>query len=137
MRVVGDDPADRVFRVAESSERVEVSGFVPDLAVEYSRAWVTVAPLQTGAGVKFKTIEAILAATPVVTTNVGAEGIAGSDRFWALTDNADEFAEGVVTALLSPETAQAQADSSREWANARYDSETVAENILQIYKVRR
>lgn len=133
MRIVGDDPGLRVRQAAVASEGVQVAGFVEDLSVEYSRAWVTVIPLLAGAGVKFKTIEAMLAGVPVVTTSIGAEGIAGAERFWALADDVSSFTDGVVSAIDHAETAQLQADLTQRWATDRYDAVGIADRILEIY----
>ena len=53
---------------------VELAGFVDDLGAEYAGAAVALVPVMQGAGVKFKTVEALCHGVPVVTTTVGAEG---------------------------------------------------------------
>ena len=45
------------------------TGFVEDLTSELAGAHVAVAPLRQGAGVKFKTVEALLHGVPVVATS--------------------------------------------------------------------
>ncbi|MEO7077509.1 MAG: glycosyltransferase, partial [Rhodococcus sp. (in: high G+C Gram-positive bacteria)] len=86
LRLVGSGAGPRVREAARAGTRVTVTGFVEDLAPEYFAASVAVVPLRVGAGVKFKTIEAMLAGVPVVTTSIGAEGIAEASRFWGLVD---------------------------------------------------
>lgn len=60
---------------ALSNERVVVTGYVPDLAVYYAQARMSVSPIRFGSGVKGKIIESLAAGVPVVTTAVGNEGI--------------------------------------------------------------
>jgi GT2 family glycosyltransferase/SAM-dependent methyltransferase len=62
----------RGFRTPE----LDCVGFVPDLGVLYGERRVFVAPLRYGAGIKGKILEAMSFGLPVVTTRVGAEGIA-------------------------------------------------------------
>ena len=50
-------------------------GFVEDLAHEYSKASLSVAPLFVGSGFRLKIIEALAAGLPVVATTLSAEGI--------------------------------------------------------------
>ena len=61
---------------ALASERVTVAGWVADMTplLESSRAMV--APLRYGAGMKGKVTQSLAAGLPVVTTGIGAEGLA-------------------------------------------------------------
>lgn len=108
-------------------------GFVPDIADEYAQASVAVVPLLHGAGVKFKTIEALLAGVPVVTTSIGAEGIGGAGLFSGLTDLSDTFAQAVVEALVNNPLAveQARVHQSAVWS--RYSALTFATAIRGVY----
>jgi O-antigen biosynthesis protein len=55
--------------------RVEVLGHVQDLAPQYARCRVAVAPLRFGAGIKGKVLEALASGRPCVMTPVAAEGL--------------------------------------------------------------
>jgi glycosyltransferase involved in cell wall biosynthesis len=55
---------------------VEALGFVPDLGAFLSKDAVLVAPILNGTGIKTKIIDALEYAVPVVTTPLGAEGLA-------------------------------------------------------------
>ena len=61
--------------LALANERVEVPGWVPDLAPFYARARLSLNALRYGAGVKGKIIASLQAGVPVVTTPVGNEGL--------------------------------------------------------------
>ena len=73
-----DELRDRVAGLPDGSG-VVLAGFVDDLDAEYAAAAVALVPVLQGAGVKFKTVEALCHGVPVVTTTVGAEGIEGDD----------------------------------------------------------
>lgn len=94
-----------------AGQPVIIDGFVPDLASCYSRATAAIIPLQLGAGVKFKTVEAILHRVPIVTTPVGAEGIQGLEQTSVVSNGAGEFADRLVKILHDPGAAQAEADA--------------------------
>jgi glycosyltransferase involved in cell wall biosynthesis len=83
---------------------VQVTGFVEDLTEYYASARVALAPLLSGAGVKFKVLDALAQGVPVVATTIGAEGIASSlSKYLQQTDNPAEFAYAVAR-WLRPET---------------------------------
>ena len=81
-------------------------GFVSDeeLMELYSKCRIVVVPLRYGAGVKGKVVEAIYNGAPIVTTSVGAEGIAGVEDVLKIEDEAEAFANTVVD-LYSDEDA--------------------------------
>jgi glycosyltransferase involved in cell wall biosynthesis len=77
-----------------------VTGYVDDLRPYLSRAWVVLAPLQEGFGVKVRVLQAMAMGKPVVATSMVARGIdvrAGRDI--ALADGPEEFARKVVALL--------------------------------------
>lgn len=118
---------------ADSANGIELLGFVPDLGVEYRRASVVVVPLLHGAGVKFKTIEALLEGVPTVTTTIGAEGIGEHRLFTAVTDDAAQFAEAVVGALVHNQAAVERGRAAQEWAWQRYGVAAFETHIRRIY----
>ncbi len=98
LHVVGSNPSPDVLELAGG--RVEVHGWVADLAPLHQRCRVSVAPLRFGAGVKGKVGESVAAGLPTVGTPVAVEGmglVAGQDVLVAA--DAAGFAEAVVTLL--------------------------------------
>jgi glycosyltransferase involved in cell wall biosynthesis len=83
-----------------------------------------VVPLRSGAGVKFKTIDAMLSGVPVVTTSVGAEGIDAVDLFVAVTDTAADFAIATINELQQPDstkTTRAQARAEQVYGESAFE----------------
>lgn len=54
---------------------IVVTGFVDDIRQFYHTCSVFIAPLVTGSGIKNKVLEAMASGIPVVTTDIGADGI--------------------------------------------------------------
>ncbi|MBB1517112.1 glycosyltransferase [Tessaracoccus sp. MC1679] len=96
------------------NEPITISGFVPSITSEYESAAVAIVPLQLGAGVKFKTVEAILHRVPIVTTPVGAEGVRGLEGTAKVSGAAAAFADRLAWILRDPAAAQAEADALAE-----------------------
>lgn len=80
---------------------VDLAGWVPDLADEFARTRIFLAPLRYGAGTKGKIVEAFAAGVPVVTTRIGAEGFPPEViEAMLIADDAEGLAE-LVHALLT------------------------------------
>lgn len=99
---------------------VVLTGFVDDLDAEYDGAAVSLVPVLQGAGVKFKTVEALCHGVPVVTTTVGAEGIEGDDLYAGMDDDPDALARAIAAVLADPGGAQLRSDRVQEWAQDTY-----------------
>ena len=130
--IAGAHPRPALARLAERLPRVELTGFVDSLEPYYAAATVFVAPIFTGAGVKFKTLDAMLRSVPIVSTPVGAEGIDGPDVFVAVTAEADSFASAVLETLRSPDV-DAAARAAR-WADAHYGLSAFGQRLRGVYE---
>lgn len=132
LRFIGGGTSDELrSRVEElpGGTGVVLTGFVDDLDAEYHAAAVALVPVLQGAGVKFKTVEALCHGVPVVTTTVGAEGIVGGDLYAGLSDDPASLAGAVIAALEDPTTAQEKADRVQAWAQRTYGRESFAATI--------
>lgn len=133
LRVVGGGAAPDLARRLGAEPGVEATGFVEDLADEYRGAWLCVVPVRDGAGVKFKTVEAVVAGVPVVTTPVGAEGVAGPERFAGFTDDPGAFAAACVRVLLAPDVADAEAALTAGWAREQFSRAHFEATVERLY----
>jgi len=127
--IVGDSPPPEI-RKLEESRGVRVTGYVPDTTPYLDAAWVSIAPLRYGAGMKGKVGEAMAAGLPVVTTSIGAEGMELKDGVTALVaDTPEAFADAV--RRLCTDDALHQEISARALAHVRerYDLPVVAARL--------
>jgi glycosyltransferase involved in cell wall biosynthesis len=105
LMIVGSAPTPEVKQLA-GLPGVELHADVPDMAPFLDRATASVAPLRFGAGMKGKVTEAMGAGLPVVTTTVGAQGLAAeSGTHLFIADDGPAFAQAVLQLLDSPEIA--------------------------------
>jgi glycosyltransferase involved in cell wall biosynthesis len=96
-------------------------GPVDDAVGELARAKLAVVPLLAGSGARFKILEAWAAATAVVSTTLGAEGLEARDgENLLLADSAPAFAEAVSKLLASPEDRQGLGMAGRRLLENRY-----------------
>ena len=78
--VLGNGADDAVRAAVAEAPSVTLLGFVDDLMAVLDRAAVVIAPLGFGGGTKLKVLEAMAAGRPVLTTDVGVEGIDGIEN---------------------------------------------------------
>lgn len=91
---------------ASFKENVDCLGYVPDLADIYLKSRVAICPLVTGAGTKFKLVEAMAYAMPIVATKISASALSLIDGVNAfVTDDPMVYAEKVIRLLDEPELA--------------------------------
>lgn len=95
--IIGQEAPEEILKL--NTELFEVKGFVENIIPFYENCFASVSPLRYGAGVKGKIGQALEFALPVVTTNIGAEGMFLEDEITALiSDNEDyhKFAENII-----------------------------------------
>ncbi|HEY6947256.1 MAG TPA: glycosyltransferase family 4 protein [Gemmatimonadales bacterium] len=97
--IAGRHPTPEVARLAEAPG-VEVLGEVPDMTAVLRRAWVAVAPMRTGAGIKNKVLEAWAVGTPVVMSPAAANGLSLDPAAAALVEEEPARMAEVVARLL-------------------------------------
>lgn len=73
--IVGKNPDSRLVEAVHPHPGICLRGFVEDLETVYKDSRVSVAPLLFGSGMKVKVLDAMARGMPVVTTDIGAEGI--------------------------------------------------------------
>jgi len=97
----------------------------------YRDGCLFVNPMQNGAGVKLKTIEAIQNGLPVVTTSIGCEGTGLADGEHILVaDTPEAFCRRIRSLFDSPETAKALLDSSQAYLRKQYNHKEVLKGYL-------
>ena len=114
---------------------VIVHGFVDSLAEMYARSHVAICPLLSGGGTRIKIIEAASHRTPMVSTHVGAEGLAFEDgRSIKLADSPVDFANAVVDIITNPNLSREMGNSAYSVFESLYDRETIMTKIIRTMK---
>ena len=107
-------------------DHVQILGFVQDLADLYQTADLVVVPLRGGAGTRIKILEALSYGRCVVSTTVGAEGLAiTSGAELVLADTPATFAAACVALLEDPVRARAMAQNGQEFRRRSHAPEAL------------
>jgi GT2 family glycosyltransferase/glycosyltransferase involved in cell wall biosynthesis len=132
--VVGSDPPPRDL-FEKAGRAVELVGFVEDIRSELARRTVFVCPILSGSGVRVKLLEAFASGIPVVSTRIGAEGLARKDgEFCALADRPEEFAAKVVEILNGAEQARDMTERARAEVETNWDMPVLTGRLEQSYR---
>jgi O-antigen biosynthesis protein len=132
--IVGSEPPPR-HSLPHLPENIELRGFVEDVREPLSRYAVFVCPILSGSGMRVKLLEAFAAGIPVVSTPLGAEGLAGKDgQICALAEDPASFAQKIVELFDDPEKAQKLACRAREQVVATRDMRVLTERLVESYR---
>jgi glycosyltransferase involved in cell wall biosynthesis len=126
LTVVGRNPSARLREVADRAG-ILVTGTVDDVRPSIGEASVYVVPLRAGGGTRLKIFEALAMSKPVVSTTVGAEGLAlETGRHFVAADDPRHFADEVVSLLRDPERRRTLGQAGRRLVETHYSWATVA-----------
>ncbi len=131
--VVGSEPPPR--HALPHTEAIELRGFVEDVREPLGRYAVFVCPILRGSGMRVKLLEAFAAGIPVVSTRLGAEGLAEEDgTLCALADDAAGFAGRIVELLDQPERARGLAERARAEVERKKDMRVMTALLAESYR---
>ena len=132
--IAGSDPPPE-HTYADYAAHMQMLGYVADVREALARYAIFVCPILSGSGVRVKLLEAFAAGIPVVSTKVGAEGLAVDDgAFCALADAPAEFAARVVELLHDPQRAAAMAERARAEVEAQWDMAAITRRLVEGYR---
>ncbi len=131
--IVGSDPPPR-HSLPDLGGAIEIRGFVEDIRDPLSRYAVFVCPVLSGSGMRVKLLEAFASGIPVVSTRIGAEGLASVDgQICALADEPAAFAQRILDLFENESQAREMAlRAHREVANR--DMRTMTRRLEQSYR---
>ena len=131
--VVGAQPTNEVLALRDLAG-VIVTGTVDDVRPFYHSALAAVVPLRVGGGTRLKVLEAMAAGTAVISTTLGAEGLAvtaGKDIL--IADSSEAIADAVASLQAGSIAWQSLVTNARALVQTHYDWSVVGEVLLRLY----
>jgi glycosyltransferase involved in cell wall biosynthesis len=91
LNIIGKGLSKDIVTKIKGNNRINYLGFIDDIDSFLSTQMLMIAPIRIGAGLKMKIPHALVCSTPVITTDVGAEGIDINENngMWVTTDTID------------------------------------------------
>lgn len=130
--LVGHMPGN-LQRALEQSSGVRCTGTVPNVTPYLRQAAIGVVPLLHGSGMRIKILEALVCELPLVSTTLGAEGIAltpGADMLVA--DAPAAFAAAILRLLDATDERQRLAENGLALLRREYSREVNTERLQRI-----
>jgi glycosyltransferase involved in cell wall biosynthesis len=135
-RMVGRRPTAPIL--ARRAEGIEVTGDVESVVPHLHEATMSVVPLRAGGGTRLKIYESMAGGLPVVSTTIGAEGLAVTPgRDIVIADTADGLATEIIDLLRTPERCTALEAAGRATAQSADWSAVVKRLVDVLGSVRR
>jgi glycosyltransferase involved in cell wall biosynthesis len=124
--VVGSNVPETVQRKA--TENVIIKGFVSDQELQqlYNTVKMVVIPLRFGAGLKGKTVEAMVNGLPFVSTSFGLEGLNGIDSWLKPYDSEQDFAAEIISMYNDHQALQVMSANMVDYSEKNFTSESAA-----------
>lgn len=131
LALVGTNPAPAVRQLAE--ERVQVTGYVDHITNWYAQSRILVAPMQTGAGLQNKILEAMAMELPCVITGIAQKGLPKAAHALTLTENtASDLADVILTLLDDENYGQLLGKQGRKYVENAHSWEHIGEELEEM-----
>jgi len=127
--IVGKDPVPKV-KALENYQGIKVTGTVADVSPYYEKAVLFVAPFRFGGGTKLKILESMAAGIPIVSTDVGCQGIEViNGKHIVIENDLNNFAAKVVYLLNNREEGKMVSQSARNLVEEKYSWKGIVNKI--------
>lgn len=130
--VVGRSPGKDIQMLA--SDKIRITGTVDDVRPFYANAFAVIVPLRIGSGTRLKILEAMSMGVPVISTSLGAEGLAVTDeKDILLADSEQAMADAVGRLLSDLAVSRRLANAARKLVSDHYDWARIGDLLFQAH----
>ena len=132
--VVGKNPP-REIKAFADHPAITVTGTVQDIRPYLQRGTIAVTPVQYGAGIQNKVLEAMACGTPVVSSSLAVSAISITpEQDLCLADDPAQFAEVLIRLLEDPERQKKIGQAGRRFVETQHSWAAVTARLAQVYQ---
>lgn len=132
LNIIGAYPNDELK--SYESSRIHITGFVDSIEEEILKNELAVFPLMHGAGIKFKILLSAGLGLPVITTDIGAEGIDEEGEYVSLVKTDDEFRSEIIKYIDNDELRKEKAKQVKDYVLDNFNWEKTENLFDTIYR---
>lgn len=125
--IVGASPSKDLLKL-HNNDSVIVTGFVEDINEYLDLASIVVAPMLSGAGIQNKIIQAMGRGKCVVTTSIGAEGLAIKDEI-AIENSDKNMAEKIIFLLNNKDIRTSMGQAAKEYVKKHLSFDAISQQF--------
>jgi glycosyltransferase involved in cell wall biosynthesis len=130
--MVGRHP-DPVLGCFVNDQDVSLAADVESVVPYYAQAAATVTPLFLGGGTRLKILESFACRRPVISTTIGAEGLAvAPEKDCLIADEPESFADACVRVLRDFDLAKRLGEGGYDFVRGSYDLAIVKAKIAAL-----
>jgi glycosyltransferase involved in cell wall biosynthesis len=121
-------------KLFDSYKNIKFLGFVEDLQ-KHSRNSVQVVPIRIGSGIRTKILYSMAQFTPVITTEIGIEGINAKDNEEVMiAKNKKDFIDKIKYLIYHKDEAYRIAKNAQNFVKTNYTQEVLGKRRLEVYQ---
>lgn len=129
LEIIGSHPKNELLN--RECDRIHIRGYVENVDEYFSRALCMAVPLQLGAGIKVKVLEAMSAGIPVLTNHIGIEGIQAVDgKEYFCCENRQEYIDIIKMLYQNPEKGIEIGKAAREFIHEQYNLDQSLDQLI-------
>ena len=118
--IVGGNPPGKLLKYR--SNNIIITGFVDRPEEYFKNSSCMICPLLLGGGIKIKVLEGMSAGLPVITNNIGIEGISAQEGIEYLhAETIEEYIRNIIKVFEDPEFAKKIGEAGRNFIKSNYD----------------
>ncbi len=122
MSIYGNYAPQQINELHNVNEGFLVKGWAPSIKKVMSKSRICLAPLNYGAGLKGKLLDAMIYGTPAITTSIGAEGMYGSyHNAGSVQDSVHNLVDSAVNLYVDKDNWEASQQRGVEILKSRFD----------------
>jgi glycosyltransferase involved in cell wall biosynthesis len=128
--------AQKILKLADRFTNVAFHGYVPDVSPYYRNADLQIVASTDATGLRTRTIESFAYGLPVLSTAIGARGIAGlkAGEHFLMANDADEFVKQLSGILNSPESLHTLSMRAKDFYRKHQSRRVVASTLAGVLK---
>lgn len=115
-----------------NKDNIQILGYVPNLNKYFEESLCLIAPLVLGAGIKVKVLEAFSAGIPVLTNNIGIEGIpAKAGKEYLHCEEPIDYITSINYLINNIEKADDISKNARNLINEKFKTDVILEELIK------
>ena len=131
--IVGQNPINKILDLADN-QSISVFSNVESVIPYYEQSTIVIVPIRMGGGTRIKILEALACRRPIVSTQIGAEGLHLTNKIHGfIEDSPDKFAKLCLDILQNYNLAAKVADAGFSFVKNNFDAMTITEKITQVF----